>query len=142
MAKLWARMVMGLIFVFVTISSPLHAQAMPMAEMTAPTASEPAATEHQMVMAGMSEDCAKAMAADMAADTHAKSKPANAPMGHGNGCCSDGCSCPLSHCPATPPMLAFESLALLHVEQASSRAADTQTLRSYLADTLKRPPRA
>lgn len=142
MAKLWARMVMGLIFVFVTISSPLHAQAMPMAEMTAPTASEPAATEHQMVMAGMSEDCAKAMAADMAADTHAKSKPANAPMGHGNGCCSYGCNCPLSHCSATPPALAFDTFALPHVEAAVGLTSDTQTLRSFLADTLKRPPKA
>ncbi len=138
MARLWARMLMGLIFVFVTISSPLHAQAMPTADMTTHATVTPAATEQQMVMAGMSEDCAKAMAA---AETHAKSKPAKAPMGHGKGCCSDGCNCPLSHCPATPPALALESFAVPHVESASTGAAESQTLRSYLADTLTRPPK-
>jgi hypothetical protein len=141
MAKLWARMVMGLIFVFVTISSPLHAQAMPMTGMPVHAASTPA-TAQQMVMAGMSEDCAKAMAAEVAANDHAKFKPAKAPAGHGKDCCSDGCTCPLSHCPATPPALGFESFVLLPVEETSSLVADTQTLRSYLADTLRRPPKA
>lgn len=146
MLKLWTRLVVGLIFVFVTISAPMHAAAMGvMHEAKADTASMTKAAMPDMT--GMSDACAKAMAAQMAAqmaaeNAHHKAKPAKAPNGHAKGCCSEGCNCPLSHCPATAPMLALAGFAILHVEAATSSSSETQTLRSYLADTLKRPPRA
>ena len=123
---------MAMIFVFVTISSPMHARAMPMHH---DAASTPAAS---MNMEGMSEDCAKAMMAEAA-----KAKPQKPQsQGHSGGCCSDGCNCPLSHCPATPPLLASAISVEFHVEPSIRPAYAEQWLKSYLADTLKRPPRA
>ncbi len=138
MLKLWTRLMVGLIFVFVTISAPMHAAAMSVG----PEDKVSTAGSAQSVMpemAGMSDACAKAMAAEHA---HDKAKPAKAPTGHGKGCCAEGCNCPLSHCPATAPVLAPVGFAILHIEAANTGASKTQILRSYLADTLKRPPRA
>lgn len=133
MTKVWTRLLMGLVFVFVTITSPLHVQAM-------------AANAHQTVQAaaeasmpGMSAECAKAMAAQAARDAPSKSKPAGHMSG---GCCSNGCSCPLSHCPATPSLLTYLLPAVFHMEATVLNGQSAQALPSYLADTLKRPPRA
>lgn len=128
MAKYWARIVMGLIFVFATISSPLHAQAMPVK-------SHDMAAAH---MDHMSEACAKAMAAQAA-----KAKPHKpAPADHSGGCCSNGCNCPLSHCPTTPPLLAAEIAAPLHAGTTIAPDREGRTLVSLHGDTLIRPPRA
>ena len=135
MAKHWARIVMGLIFVFVTISSPLHAQAMPAMSHDVPAAAPSMALMH---MDGMSDACAKAMMAQ--ANAVKSNKPVK--TDHSGGCCSNGCNCPLSHCPATPPALAVASLAMPRIEPAMAISVETQTLRSYLVETLKRPPRA
>lgn len=133
MARLWTRIVMAMIFVFVTISSPLHAQATPMHEHAA---KQPAA--QSMLMAGMSDACVKAMMAGAA-----KAKPHKSGMdGHSGGCCADGCNCPLSHCPATPPILAGGMPVEFHGEHAVVPADAQPSIKSYLADTLKRPPRA
>ncbi|MGN6209432.1 hypothetical protein [Asticcacaulis sp.] len=129
MAKLWTRIVMALIFVFVTVSSPLHAQAMP---------AHPVKAAATMAMDGMSEDCAKAMAAQSAKAMTEKHRSS----GHSGGCCADGCNCPLSHCPATPPMLAAVIAAPLHVDSTIVGDHEGQTLVSFHADTLIRPPKA
>lgn len=133
MTKVWTRLLMGLVFVFVTITSPLHALSMTAnAHQTAQITSEAS-------MPGMSTECAKAMAAQAAKDAPAKSKQA----GHmGGGCCSNGCNCPLSHCPATPSLLTYLLPAVFHIETSSLDGQSAQALPSYLADTLKRPPRA
>jgi hypothetical protein len=132
MTKVWARLLMGLVFVFVTITSPLHAQAMSMkADARLQVAVEAS-------MPGMSAECAKAMAAQSAKDTPAKKQ-----SGHmGGGCCSNGCSCPLSHCPATPSLLTNVVPYVFHAEKSALGTLPAQALPSYLADTLKRPPRA
>ncbi|CAM3168397.1 hypothetical protein [Asticcacaulis taihuensis] len=140
MLKLWTRLIVGLIFVFVTISAPMHAAAMGVMHEAASASTAPAAMPE---MSGMSDACAKAMAAQMSAETSdAKAKPSKAPKGHANGCCSEGCNCPLSHCPATAPILALAEYTILHVEPMTGIGTETQTLRSYLVETLKRPPRA
>jgi hypothetical protein len=120
---------MGLIFVFATISSPVHAQAAP-----GKTHETPAV----MHMDGMSDACAKAMAADTARAKPHKSAPAE----HSGGCCSNGCNCPLSHCPATPSMLAAATPAPFHAGSAMLGDRGSQTLVSFHADTLIRPPKA
>jgi hypothetical protein len=133
MTKVWTRLLMGLVFVFVTITSPLHAQAM------AANTQQHAQPAAEVSMPGMSAECAKAMAAQTAKDSPSKSKPA----GHmGGGCCSNGCSCPLSHCPATPSLLTDLIPAIFHMEELVVDRQSAYALPSYLADTLKRPPRA
>ncbi len=133
MTKVWTRLLMGLVFVFVTITSPLHAQAM------AVHARQTVEANAEASMPGMSEACAKTMAAQAAKDAPAKSRPA----GHmGSGCCSNGCSCPLIHCPATPSLLTYILPAVFQMETSTLSGQSTQALPSYLADTLKRPPRA
>jgi len=129
MARLWTRIVMGLIFVFATISAPVHAQTMP--------GREPAAAVMSMAIDGMSAECAKAMAADAA-----KAKPHKTTPNHAAGCCTDGCSCPLSHCPATPPMLASGVPAPFYDGGAVLIARVSAVLASVHTDTLIRPPRA
>lgn len=132
MTKVWTRLLMGLVFVFVTITSPLHAQAM------AVKAHQSAQTATEASMPGMSAECAKAMAAQASKD-----KPSKNTAGHmGGGCCSNGCSCPLSHCPATPSLLTYLLPAVFHIKTSSLDGQSVQALPSYLADTLKRPPRA
>lgn len=127
MAKHWARIVMGLIFVFATISSPLHAKAMPAA---LHGVSAPAAPMASMPMAGMGDACAKTK-------SH---KPATAdPSG---GCCSSGCNCPLSHCPATPPILAAMVSAPFFDGTPIGADPVSQTPVSFHTETLIRPPRA
>jgi hypothetical protein len=128
MAKLWARIVMGLIFVFATISSPLHAQAASPAEAHTPVAAS---------MDGMSAACAKAMAAEAGKTKMHKPAP-----GHAGGCCASGCNCPLSHCPATPPALAAALPAPAYDGAAVLAERTSATLVSVHADTLIRPPRA
>lgn len=132
MAKVLTRLLMGLIFVFVTISSPLHANAMS----TEPPVSEGAA--HVMDMSGMDEDCAKAMAAADAA----KDMKAHDTSQKGGDCCDVGCKCPLSHCPATPVALFSDAFELIFHGQAVTSEPAQDILPAYLADTLKRPPRA
>ncbi|MDI7774772.1 hypothetical protein [Asticcacaulis sp. EMRT-3] len=123
---------MGLVFVFVTITSPLHATAMSLGQAHVPGAAQAAS------MPGMSAECAKAMAAQAAKDS-----PSKKAAGHmGGGCCSNGCSCPLSHCPATPSLLTYLLPAVFQMETSSLDGQSAQALPSYLADTLKRPPRA
>jgi hypothetical protein len=131
MTKVWTRLLMGLVFVFATITSPLHAQAMERhSQRTQATA--------EASMPGMSAECAKAMAAQAAKDSPSKKAP-----GHmGGGCCSNGCSCPLSHCPATPSLLVYNLPAVFNMETSSMAGQRAQALPSYLADTLKRPPKA
>jgi hypothetical protein len=129
MANVWARILMGLIFVFATLSSPVHAQSAPM------KAHETPAVMH---VEGMSDACAKAMAADAA-----KAKPhKSAPADHSSGCCSNGCNCPLSHCPATPSLLAAVITAPFHAGSAILVDRESQTLVSFHTDALIRPPRA
>jgi hypothetical protein len=132
---------MALIFVFATISSPLHAQAMTGMSHAAPAqAAAKASMQVDGQMDGMSEECAKAMAAQAAKADTAKTQK-HGSMDHSGGCCSDGCNCPLSHCPATPPMLAaFVSIGLGNRDQIAAGFTQ-QSVKSYLADTLKRPPR-
>jgi hypothetical protein len=127
MAKVLTRLLMGLIFVFVTISSPLHAHAM-----TQPPATEVAA--HHMDMSAMDEACAKAMAAAAAEDAMAHDE--------GGDCCDVGCKCPLSHCPATPVALFSEAFTLVFHGRAVTPEPTQDILPASLADTLKRPPRA
>ena len=123
-AHVWARIVMGLIFVLVTVSSPVHAHAMPAkAHMTVPA------------MDGMDEACARAMH-----HLDARAKP-HAPADHA-GCSVDGCNCPLSHCPATPSLLAAEITLPPHAGSTVLADGDSQGSASVHTDTLIRPPRA
>ncbi len=128
MAKHWARILTALIFVFATISAPLHANAT-----STPTPAPAAMHMDGQYIEGMSDACAKAMGMQ----AH---KPVKAD--HSGGCCANGCNCPLSHCPATPPELWLAGFGIRRVEPAAGLPAKTQTLRSYLVETLKRPPRA
>jgi hypothetical protein len=131
MAKVLTRLLMGMIFVFVTISSPLHAHAM-----TQGPASE--AATRDMDMSAMDEDCAKAMAAAAQAAEEAKTHDG----GHKGDCCDVGCKCPLSHCPATLPGLVADFSDLVSHGKAIIAAPEESILPDYLDDTLKRPPRA
>ncbi len=89
-------------------------------------------------MSGMSAECAKAMSAQAAKDSPSKKQ-----TGHtGGGCCANGCSCPLSHCPATPSLVTYVLPYVFHAEKSVLDGQSAQALPSYLADTLKRPPRA
>ncbi len=130
MARFWARILMGLIFVFATISSPLHAQVMPSLEHAAPGAISTSTD-------GMSAECAKAMAADAA-----RAKPHKSMPDHAGGCCTDGCSCPLSHCPATPPMPAEAVPAPVHDGALVLAPPVSAVLASVHTDAPIRPPRA
>jgi hypothetical protein len=47
----------------------------------------------------------------------------------------------LSHCPATPPILAAELAIQFHVAGATASPRADSSVPSYLSDTLKRPPR-
>lgn len=133
MTKVWTRLLMGLVFVFVTITSPLHAHAM------ATNAHQTVQAAAEASMPGMSAECAKAMAGQAAKGSPTKSKSA----GHmGGACCSNGCSCPLSHCPATPSLLTYLIQGVFHTEESVLDRQSAHALPSYLADTLKRPPRA
>lgn len=134
MAKVWTRLLMGLVFVFVTMTSPLHAQA------SAGHDRSPQATAETTAMPGMDAACTKAMTVQAAKDKVSQTKKA---VGHmGDNCCSDGCNCPLSHCPATPALLTFGLPTVFHREASSIFGGSDPALPSYLADTLKRPPRA
>jgi len=88
-------------------------------------------------MDGMSADCAKAMAAE--AETAKTHKPAPDRAG---GCCTSGCNCPLSHCPATPPALAVALPAPAYDGATVLADRAGPTLVSIHEDTLIRPPRA
>jgi hypothetical protein len=137
MAKVLTRLLMGLIFVFVTISSPMHAHAMP-TEPAIADATDAAAATPDMEMSAMDEDCAKAMAAAAAAEdvkTHDTGSK-------GSDCCDVGCKCPLSHCPATPVALFSDGFELVYHGRVATSEPAQDILPSYLADTLKRPPRA
>jgi hypothetical protein len=126
MAKHWARILMGLIFVFATISAPVRIQAAPAA-----------AHSIAMPMDGMSEACAKAMTIQAA-----KAKPHEpGAADRSGGCCANGCNCPLSHCPATPPPPAAGALAPLYDGVAVPAAPAGRTLVSFHTETLIRPPR-
>lgn len=130
MAKVLTRLLMGMIFVFVTISSPLHAHAM----VPAPSSE---ATTHEMDMSAMDEDCAKAMAKAAAATEDVQTRNG----GHKGDCCDVGCKCPLSHCPATATALQTDVFELVIHGKAVAPAPEETILPAYLADTLKRPPR-
>lgn len=132
MTKAWTRWLMGLVFVFATITAPLHAQAM-----TAHSGHNGSAMA-QVSAAAMSADCAKAMKAQTARDISAKK--ASNPMD--GGCCSYGCNCPLSHCPATPSALAAVLPVLFPMQTSAVEWLMARALPSRLADTQKRPPRA
>lgn len=134
MTKVWTRLLMGLVFVFVTMTSPLHAQAS-----VAGQDRHPQAAAEAMAMPGMDTACAKAMMAQTAKDKVSKNKSAGQVTG---GCCSNGCACPLSHCPATPSLLTYILPVVFHREVSSMFGRSEPALPSYLADTLKRPPRA
>jgi len=123
MAKHWARIVMGLIFVFATISAPLHVRAAPVASMP---------------MDGMSTACAKAMAAGTTKAKPSKQGAAD-PAG---GCCADGCNCPLSHCPATPALPASGFSTPVHDGAAVRAEAAPRAIASFHTETLIRPPKA
>lgn len=131
MAKVLTRLLMGMIFVFVTISSPLHAHAM-----TQGPASE--AATHDMDLSAMDEDCAKAMAASAQAAEEAKTHDG----GHKGDCCDVGCKCPLSHCPATLLGLVADVSELIFHGKVITPQPEEDILPAYLSDTLKRPPRA
>ena len=135
MAKHWARILMGLIFVFTTISSPLHAKAMSATSHPVPGADRPPVS---MSMAGMGDACAKAMMVEAA-----KAKPRKpATTDPSCGCCANGCNCPLSHCPATPPLSA--AMVPAPVFDGITVEADpvSRTPVSFHTETLIRPPRA
>jgi len=135
MANYWARIAMGLIFVFATISSPVRAEAVPLKSHDAPVATHAVAFVH---MDGMGDACAKAMTAQPGRGKSHKPVPAD----HSGGCCSNGCNCPLSHCPATPSLLAAEIAAPLGAGTAVLGEREGERLVSFHADTLIRPPRA
>jgi hypothetical protein len=129
MAQFLTRLMVGAIFVFVTISSPLHAHVMP--SQGAFTAAE---TTAAMDKSGMDEACAKAMAeADHSGDKHHKKD--------GGTCCDTGCNCPVSHCTSMAACISSGSLSLIQRDVRLILVGMTQNLPSYLSYTLKRPPR-
>lgn len=130
MTKVWTQLLMGLVFVFVTMTSPLHAQTSVMEH------------DHHLratAMSGMDAACAKAMKAQIAKDKASKTQQGRHMA---DGCCSNGCACPLSHCPATPALLTYSFPAVFHRVVSSIFDRSEPAPPSYLADTLKRPPRA
>eukprot|EP01042_Synura_sphagnicola_P033725 gene33725-43288_t len=129
MVKLWTRLLMGLVFVFVTISSPLHARTI-----------HPEMTAHTFAISStMDADCARAMAAQHTAPQFkslAKSL-AKSPAQTDGGCCTDGCNCPLSHCPATEAVI-VEALPVVFAAHASPiPIADRLPARRFSLLSLK-----
>ncbi|WP_157138882.1 hypothetical protein [Asticcacaulis biprosthecium] len=133
MTQFLTRLIVGAIFVFMTVSSPLHAHVMP-------SQGTVAAVETMAAMDanGMDEACAKAMAeavaADHSGDKHHEEKS--------SACCDTGCSCPLSHCANMAACVSCGSFSLIEHGERLVPEGSSQDLPSYLSDTLKRPPRA
>ena len=134
MAKVWTRIVLALIFVFATISSPFHARAHVQAHIQTVSVDQPVAAHG--AMPGMSDDCAKAMSA-----AAQKAKPAQKAPDHSGGCCANGCNCPLSHCPATLAVIGSDIVALPPVSTSARTEMSDLALASNPSGKLKRPPR-
>jgi hypothetical protein len=133
MTRFLTRLIVAAIFVFMTISSPLHAHVMP--SQGAVAAAE---TMAAIDTSGMDEACAKAMAEAAAAD-HSSDKHNEKSRG---ACCDVGCNCPVSHCASIAACISSGSLSLIQHGESMIPEGSSQDLPSYLSYTLKRPPRA
>ncbi|MGN6424226.1 MAG: hypothetical protein ACTHLA_13040 [Asticcacaulis sp.] len=107
---------MALLFVFVTIASPLHALAQPTEAM------------HMMHAQISTKACAEHQAHPEKANTS-------------KDCCHDGCSCPLSHCPGTLAVLPVSAIQLPGFTRMALHVAPNAAWPCSPSDTLKRPPR-
>lgn len=126
------RLLMGLVFVFTTMSTPLYASVMPghMNHGLTP-ASVTVDTD------GMDEECAKAMAS--AAQEDADSKQRN---NTGGECCEVGCKCPQSHQSNSALGVISNGFELFVSGDKIVPEGKDDVLPSYLSGILKRPPRA
>ncbi|ESQ75798.1 hypothetical protein [Asticcacaulis sp. AC402] len=133
MTQFFTRLIVAAIFVFMTVSSPLHAHVLPSQGRVAA-----AETIAALETGGMDEACAKAMAEAAAAD-HSGDKHHE---GKSSACCDNGCNCPVSHCANMAASISCGSFSLIEHGERLVPEGSSQDLPSYLSDTLKRPPRA